>query len=192
MSARYGYPTMAKRFWNRVGEEQPARNAVEKIFLAGRRMCRSRVLALAALPRSARHLVHRRLSGACRDPAAPPGSVGAGHRHRLQRDSRLRQHRARPYRAQGFAAVRVAVLVHHLRAVAQYRRLGAVGRGDPLPGLRDQGTVGSRDRRAGGDVLVHLRHRHAPGRQRAVHLLPGPGDALRARAAGRGVERQPA
>ena len=34
-----------------------------------------------------------------------------------------------------------------------------------------KGLSGRRDRRAGGGVLVHLRHRHDPGRQRAVHLL---------------------
>ena len=50
-----------KRFWNKVARSSRRRMQWKTIFLAGRRMRSRRVLAVAALPRSARHLVHRRL-----------------------------------------------------------------------------------------------------------------------------------
>ena len=103
--------------------------------------------------------------------------AGAQLARRLCRARRLRPHRAPAHRQAGFLALHHALLVHHLCAVAQYRRLGAVGRGDPLPRLRLARAVGVGGRHPGGGLLVHLRAGH--------------GDAFRAGPGAAAVDRQP-
>ena len=58
-----------------------------------------------------------------------------------------------------------ADLVHHLRAVAQYRRLGVLRRGGALSRLFDQGPRHGRSRPARRVLLVHLLSRHGAARR---------------------------
>ena len=72
---------------------------------------------------------------------------------------------AAPRRPPHLVALRLGLLVHHLRALAQYRRLGLLRRPGALPRLHGQGAVGRPGRRAGGPLLLHLRPRHDPARR---------------------------
>ncbi|MFC7665044.1 lysylphosphatidylglycerol synthase domain-containing protein [Methylorubrum suomiense] len=75
--------------------------------------------------------------------------------------------------------VRLGLLLHHLRALAQYRRLGLFRRPGALPGLHREGALGGAGRGAGGALFLHLRPRHDPARWLRAGLRSGPAVAAR-------------
>ena len=130
------------------------------------RVRRRHRLRLSSLSRAARHLLRHGVGEPRRDPAAPLSPRRALDPRRLCGARLVRPDRAAASRrAPHLVAVRLGVLVHHLRAVAQHRRLGVLGRARALPRLHLEGpgrAAGGGARRA---VLLHLRPRHDPARR---------------------------
>src|SRR5690606_5113063 len=147
-------------------------------FLASSRHFRGSLLAVAALSRASRDFV-----GRCRRRSRCHfiRSVGPFHALRdcrLFGPGRLRPYRPPAHRKACFLAVRDAVLVHHLRIVAQYWRLRAVGSSHPMPGLWHARAERARSRRTGGSVFDHLRSLHDIADRHCPDPRPGIAGAL--------------
>ena len=141
--------------------------------LAGDRALRGRVFVLAALEGVARRLGRRRRDEFCSDSVRSLAVRGAVDLPRLWRARLVRPDRPRPSRPAPVLGLHFADLVHHLRAVAQHRRLGVLRRGGALSRLFDQGARHGGSRPARRLLLVHLLPRHGAARRSGADVRAG-------------------